>query len=114
MAKVTMIKKDAVVTIKVSAPFLQRLQKLMVAIALEKSPEEMQNFKEQADKIRTELNYTPEFTEDWMDDIFTLSILINEIESTLIKEGFTYDQEIDDATNLPESLLPDQSQSQPE
>lgn len=113
MSKVTMIKKDAVVSIRISAAFLQRLQKLMVAIALERSPEEMQSFKEQAEKIRSEQNYAPQFTEDWMDDIFTLSILINEIEGTLIKEGFTYEQDVEDATPQENSPL-DQSQSQPE
>lgn len=113
MSKITMIKKDAIVSIKVSAAFLQRLQKVMFSIAFDKTPEEMLNFREQADKIRSEQNYIPEFTEEWMNEMFTMSILINEIESTLIKEGHTYEEEIEDPI-LPDSLLPDQSQSQPE
>lgn len=114
MAKVTMIKKDAVISIRISAAFLQRIQKVMFSLVMDKTPEEVDSFKQQADKIREDQNYNPQFSEDWMEDVFTLSILINEVESTLIKEGHTYEEEVADNISQLESSLPDQSQSQPE
>ena len=114
MSKVTMIKKDAVVSIKVSAAFLQRVQKVMFSLIIDKSPEEIEQFKTEADKIKQEENYLPQFSEDWMDNLFTMTVLINEVESTIIKEGLTYEEEVPDNVNPLESSLPDQSQSQPE
>ena len=114
MSKVTMIKKDAVVSIKVSAAFLKKKKKVMFSLIIDKSPEEIEQFKTEADKIKQEENYLPQFSEDWMDNLFTMTVLINEVESTIIKEGLTYEEEVPDNVNPLESSLPDQSQSQPE
>ena len=114
MAKVTKIKNDAIVSIRISAAFLQRIQKVMFSLAMDKTPEEVEDFKNQADKLREQQNYNPQFTEDWMDNVFTMSVLINEVESTIVKEGHTYEEEVPDNINPLENLPLDQSQSQPE
>lgn len=93
MSKITVIKGDAVVSIKIGAGFLQKLQKIMINIISDKSAEDLDVFK-QAMESRKDNN--ADLPEPWMDDLSTLTILINEIETTLIKEGFTEEQEIED------------------
>jgi hypothetical protein len=93
MNKITVIKGDAIVSIKVGAGFLQKLQKVMMNIVTDKSSEELETFKKSVELHEKE---NTEFSETWMEDLFTLSVLINEIESTLIKEGHTEEQDIED------------------
>lgn len=117
MAKVTMIKSDAVVNIKIGSGFLNRLQKVMFGIMMDKSPEEIEDFKKQSEDIKNQKEQNPDFTEDWMNHLFTLTVLINEVEQTIINEGMTFEKEMEDG-NLPiipqDDSLPDQSQLQPE
>lgn len=89
-----MIKKDAVVSINVSAGFLARVQKMMLAIIAGKNEEDIQKFKKEVEEF-TQDN-TKEFSEVWIEDLHTLSLLVNEVESTLVKEGHTYEEEITD------------------
>jgi hypothetical protein len=93
MSKITVIKGDAIVSIKVGAGFLQKLQKIMVNTIADKSSENLETFKKSVQDHEKE---NTEFPETWMEDLFTLSILINEIESTLIKEGHTEEKEMED------------------
>ena len=108
-----MIKGDAVVDIKIGAAFLSRLQKVMFGILAEKSPEEIEVFKKESDAFSEKKEPNPEFSEDWMNHLFTMSVLINEVEQTVISQGLTYEKEIDEQS-IDNNSLPDQFQVQPE
>ena len=113
MSKIKMIKGDAIVNIKIGAAFLGRLQKVMFGIVTEKSQEDIENFKKESEEFSKSQSANPEFSEDWMNHLFTMSVLISEVEQTIINEGLTFDKEIEDDIKEDNSL-PDQFQVQPE
>lgn len=117
MATIKMIKNDASAEIKISAGFLQKLQKVMFALVADKSDEEIQLFKQEIDSQKDNLvekQIWPTFSEEWMDNIFTITTIIGDVESAFIANGFVYDKEIDETIIQQDNLYPDQSQSQPE
>jgi len=90
--KIKVIKKDAVIDIKVGTGFLQKLQKVMMSIAANVTEEDIEKYKTEAEKIKD----GHQFTEDWMDNLTTMSILLKELETKAEEQGFTYDQNFDD------------------
>ena len=50
MSKITMIKKDAIISIKISSGFLQMLQRTMMFIVTDKTEEDLENFKKALDQ----------------------------------------------------------------
>lgn len=93
MDKIKMIKKDAAIEIKIGAPFLQKIQKLLVYVASTITPEQLEQYKKEAESFKSD----SEFSEDWMEHITTLSILLKEIETKAEEQGFTYDQDLNSA-----------------
>lgn len=91
MDKIKMIKKDAVVDIKIGAGFLQKIQKIMFYIAAQLTPEQVEQFKKEAESFKE----GSEFSEEWMDHLTTISILIKEVEKEADKQGFVYEDNID-------------------
>ena len=91
MSKVKMIKKNAVVDIKMGAGFLQKIQKIMFYIAAELTPEQVEQYKTEAENFKE----GSEFSEDWMDHLTTISILVKEVEKEADKQGFVYEDDID-------------------
>ena len=108
-----MIKGDAIVSIKVGAAFLARLQKVMFGIIAEKSAEDIDIFKKESENFSKDQVSDPEFSEDWMNHLFTMSVLINEVEQTIIGEGLTYEKDLESEVK-DDSSLPDQSEVLPE
>jgi hypothetical protein len=96
MEKVKMIKHNAVIDIKIGTGFLQKLQKMLLFITMDITPEEMNLY-----KTLTEKN--EELTEPWMEHLTTLSILLKEIETKAEEQGFTYEGDISDTINPVES-----------
>lgn len=96
MEKVKMIKHNAVIDIKIGTGFLQKLQKMLLFVTMDITPEQMELY-----KILTEKN--EELTEPWMDHLTTLSILLKEIETKAEEQGFTYEGDIADTINPVES-----------
>ena len=90
--KIKMIKKEASIEIKVGAGFLQKIQKLLFFIAANVSEEEIEQYKKEAENSQKP---DFEFTEDWMNHITTLSILLKEIETKAEEQGFVYEEDID-------------------
>lgn len=111
MAIIKKIKNDAIVDVKIGSGFLQRLQKVMLNLVMDKSPDELAEFKVKSEEYAKNTN--PEFEQSWMNDLFTMSILINEIEKNMVDAGLTYDEEVPDIT-VEDDLLQDQSPEQPE
>lgn len=92
MSAIKMIKPDAIVKIEIGALFMQRIQKLFLYLANNLTPEQLENYKEQAAKS------LDSFTEEWMDHVTTLSILLKEIETKAIEQNLAFDQNVEDST----------------
>ena len=88
MSKITLIKKDAIVKIEIGTGFLQRLQKLMLDMASEITPEQLEEYKKLSE------NKQP-FTEDWKEHLTTITILLKEIEQKAIEQGCTFEEDGD-------------------
>lgn len=96
MATVTMLKKDAIINLKVGTGFVQKIQQVLSGLTSERTEEELDQFKTLVEKGETE------FDEDWMDHVYTLSAFIRIIEMEAINQGATYEQDVD-AINKAES-----------
>ena len=89
MEKVKMIKHDAVIDIKIGTGFLQKLQKMLLFMTIDLTPEDMELYKKLNEN-------NEELTEPWMEHLTTLSILLKEIETKAEEQGFTYEGDISD------------------
>lgn len=78
---IEIIDENAIVNIKVSTTFFQRLQMVYMNLIKDKSPEDIQKFLEEvkSQKISSEENY----------NIETLLIILSEFQKTAKAEGFT-------------------------
>jgi hypothetical protein len=91
---VTMMKKDAVINLQVGAGFLQKVQQVLTALASELTSEQLEDFKKLVQEGKTE------FPEEWMDHVFTLSAFVRNIEAEAIKQGATYEQDVNSINTL--------------
>jgi len=89
--KVTLLKKDALVSIKIGTGFLKKLQDALMDVSANRSEEELKEL-ENLIKVKKEL------TESWMDTVFTLSLLIRSIEEEALNQGLTYEEDVDNLT----------------
>lgn len=87
MDKITMIKKDAVVDIKIGSGFLKKLQELLMHVTKDISKEDIARYNEEVKKV-TSVSY--EFSEEWMNSVTTISFLIKNIEQSAVDQGHTY------------------------
>lgn len=100
MSKITMIKKDAVVDIKIGSGFLQMLQKVMLHLIEGKSKEDLNVF---SDAVKANLESGEEFPEMWMYSLYTISTLVSQIEKALISGGHTYESTVEDSISTEEN-----------
>lgn len=91
MPVVKMIKSDAQIPVVFGAPFVQRLQSLMLYITDSHTEEELISFKNLIENKE-------ELTEPWMDHLYTMMILLQEIESSAEKSNQTNDVDSDTIT----------------
>lgn len=89
MSTVKMVKKDALITIKIGTEYLQRFQQLLSNLASQQSPEELDTFRDLIAKGDTE------FPEQWMENLYVISSFIHNIETEATAQGHTYEQSID-------------------
>jgi len=89
MSNIKVIKKDAIIDIKIGTGFLQKLQKLMIHIIADVTPEQLAEYKKEAENFKQD----SEFSEDWMEHLTTISVLVKEIEQQAETQGYTYDRD---------------------
>lgn len=89
---VKMIKSDAIVTIEIGTGFLQKIQKIFLYLAKDITSEQLALYKELSEKKEP-------FTEEWMDHLMTITILLKEIEDKAVEQGWTYDGELPNLEN---------------
>jgi hypothetical protein len=93
MSTITMIKKDALINISIGAGLVSKIQKVISSIVSEQTDEELENFKKMISENSTE------YPEDWMDNVLSLTYLLQTIESEAVKQGFTYEKDITQPEN---------------
>lgn len=86
--KATLLKKDALISIKIGAGFLKKLQDALIDVCSTHSEEELKQLEELIGEKK-------ELTESWMDTVYTLSLLIRSIEEEALNQKLTYEEEID-------------------
>jgi hypothetical protein len=89
--KVTLLKKDALVSIKVGTGFLKKLQDALMDVSADHSEEKLK-------ELENLIKEKKELTEPWMDTIYTLSLLIRSIEEEALNQGLTYEEDVDNLT----------------
>ena len=89
MAKQTMIKKDAIMSIEVGTQLFSHLNELFVYIVSQHSEEDLKKFKELAE------SGSP-ITEAWMTHLQALQTLIVGFQQSAIDKNMTYEQEVDE------------------
>ena len=82
-----MIKPDAIVDVKIGTGFLQQIQHLLIFLAKDLKPEQLEQYKKEAEEKIP-------FTEEWMSHVTTVSILLKEIEEKADLQGFLYEEEV--------------------
>ena len=97
MDKIKMIKKDAIVDVRIGTGFIQKLQQLLMHIASELTPEQLEQYKQESANFK---DISHEFSEPWMNSLTTISILLRDIETEANKQGKTYEGSIEDAISL--------------
>jgi len=95
MDKVKMIKKDAIIQVGIGTGFLQQIQKLILFLVKDLKQEQLDDYKKQAE-IKTKDN-TYEFTEEWMNALTTLSILLRDVEKKADEQGHSYEADMSEA-----------------
>jgi hypothetical protein len=114
--KIKMLKHDAIIIVKISTGFLQKLQAVLNYFIEKTTPEDIKRFNEEVSQIKGTFN----FSEPWMQHMYIIGLLIREIEREGIEQGFSYEMDIEAIEKLSEELnkgtdlLPDQSPKQPE
>lgn len=94
MDKIKMIKKNAIIDVKIGTGFIQKLQQLLIQIASELTPEQLEQYKKETADFK---DISHEFSEPWMNSLTTISILLRDIESEASIQGKTYEGSIEDA-----------------
>ncbi len=113
MDKVKMIKKDAKINIEIGTGFLQKLQKVMFYIISNVTEEDIKRYAEESKAYTSAVG----FSEEWMEHITTISVLIKELEEKAESQGAVYEKNIDEAikdANTEDSSPLPQSPEQPE
>ena len=91
MTKVKFIKKDAQITIKCGAGFVEKLHKLLAGLITDKTNEELDAFKKAVND-----NTLTEFPELWMENVSIISSLISLLESEAEAQGQVFEEDIDE------------------
>jgi hypothetical protein len=95
MEKVKMIKKDAIIQIGIGTGYLQQLQKLILFLVKDLKEEQLDDYKKQVEIKTKDNDY--EFTEEWMNGLTTISILLRDIENKADEQGDSYEADMSEA-----------------
>ena len=80
--QIPLIKKEAQIQITVATPFIERVQKLLMFLMLDKSEEQTTKLIEEINNGKTE------FSEDWMNHYFTTMMFLHTIDKAAQEQGF--------------------------
>jgi hypothetical protein len=86
-----MIKSDAIIDIKISAGFMQKLQQTLMFIVKDLNEEDLKLYKELAESKQG-------FTEEWMEALTVISVLLKELEVKADEQGFVYESNGEELT----------------
>lgn len=96
MGEIKMIKKNSVIDIKISNAFLRKLHEVLVYISKDLDEESLKAYQKEADDLKSKNVENPVFSQDWMNHLTTLVILIREVEVEAEKQGHVYTRNLDD------------------
>lgn len=102
-SNIPVIRPEALVQISIATGFIHRLQQLSVSMASERTQEEIDQFIELLNQG------VLEFEESWMNNYFTVMMLLRAIDDAAMKQGFVDNMTEEQLTSLLDSSQLDQS-----
>ncbi len=104
LPNVKLIKKDAIVTIRIGTVYIERLQEIMGYFSKNITEEQIEKYESELKDV-TPYYYKnsdkldpneKRFSEDWMGPVTTLSFLFKEIERQADLQGMTFEANLED------------------
>jgi hypothetical protein len=92
---IKMIRKEAVVDIKIGSAMLELLHESLMLLTKDRSSEDLEKFKSEIQKFDT-TTLQGSFSEDWMSILMTLSILVREVENKAEEQNLTEEVPLND------------------
>ena len=101
LPNVKLIKKDAIVTIKIGTVYIERLQEIMGYFSKMLTEEQIQKYESELQDVAPYYYQKADpnekrFSEDWMGPVTTLSFLFKEIERQADLQGMTFEANLED------------------
>lgn len=94
MPTIKTIKKTAKVNLVIGTGFMNSIQKALIQIGSDKTKEELEIMNNVLKD--TPEGATPNFPEPWMDTMYTISLLITNIENQIIETNQFEEKEVED------------------
>lgn len=94
----TVIKKDAVVNVKMGTGYIRRLQEAMHFLVKDKTAEQFEQYKKEAEALKDVQN--PSFNEEWKNHVTTLGLLISTVEKAAVDQGLTRNASYDEFMSI--------------
>lgn len=124
LPSVKKIKKSTPIQFVANSNMITRLYQVMAFLSKSISSDQIKKYSEEAEHLMDIVKGNKEFSEEWMIHVTTISVIIKQLEDAAEQQGLVYEEPAEDSlktlesiiSNLTEddSLLPDQSQLQPE
>ena len=89
MDKIKFLKNDAIVDIKIGAGFLQKLQRTLLYLVKDLTPEQLAQYKKESEEHKE----NPQFSQEWMEHVTVMSVLLKEVETKAEEQGLTYEED---------------------
>lgn len=98
MPKVEMVKKEAIIEMKIGSQFLKDLQGVLLYITSLRSAEELKAIVEKAKN-------DPDGMDDWEKAAYNMLVLVTSLEENARENGFTTEVEIQEDGTIPPEFL---------
>jgi len=98
MPKVEMVKKEAIIEMKIGSQFLKDLQVVLLYLTSLRSADDLKAIVDKA-------NNESDGMDDWEKSAYTMIVLVTSLEETARKEGLTVEVEIQEDGTIPPEFL---------
>jgi hypothetical protein len=91
-----MIRKDAIINLKINTGMLQKIQQLVGYFTKDLTEEQIKKYKEEFPDYKEVSKGVKQFSEPWMYPTTTVIFLLEEIDKAAEQQGLTYEMNLED------------------
>jgi hypothetical protein len=91
----TMLKKDAVLNVKIGAGYVNRIYKLINYLYKDVSDKDREQFEQEMLQAAQDKDFEKVYDADWKNSIITAAMLLGSIQIAASEQNQTYEQKID-------------------